>query len=331
MTAIEIPGDPGDPLLNALRDRAIIRPRHKSGTQEIQGLGRSVDRAIGTINLQAWTLVLIRFSLTLLLSGVFVIALVRLAPGYGVDERELDPRFGNSGIASMRQQAPSILALAKDLSARAFAGDWGNSEIFGTPVAQLLSERWRTTLESVFVGLMLAWVSAILWAGLGTLFRPLDWSGSVASLGLLSLPSGLVAIALFLAGAPVSAGIGIAVFPQIHRYVRQLAAQAMLHPAVFAAAARGVGRWILLCRHVRALIAPQLLALFGTSAAIAVGAAIPMEAICGSPGLGQLAWRAALGRDLALLLPLVLLTTATIQLAGLASELLRPGESAAAI
>ena len=275
-----------------------------------------------------WTRVFIRFALTLLMAGMFVIALVRLAPGYGIDERELDARYSTSGIASMRHEAPSLWTLVQDLGGRALAGDWGTSEIFASPVSQLLSERWRTTLESVVVGMIIAWSSAVVWAGFGSLYRPLDWSGSIASLALLSLPSGLVAISLFLAGAPVSAGIAVAVFPQVHRYVRQLAAAAMVHPCVFAAAARGVGRWGLLLRHTRALISPQLFALIGTSAATAVGAAIPMEAICGAPGLGQLAWRAALGRDLALLLPLVLLTTATIQLAGMASELLRPGESA---
>jgi len=40
------------------------------------------------------------------------------------------------------------------------------------------------------------------------------------------------------------------------------------------------------------------------SFAIAFGAAIPIEALCDSPGLGQLAWQAALSRDLPLIVNL---------------------------
>jgi peptide/nickel transport system permease protein len=262
----------------------------------------------------------LRIPLSLLIAGLLLIALMRFAPGYGVDERELDPRFDRAGIAAIRQARVEPVDLLK----KALHGDLGTSEVFNTSVAQLLSERWKTTLVSVLAGLAMAWTAALAWAGFGALFRPLDWAGSAMSFGLLSMPSGLLAIGLFLAGAPVSVGIAIAVFPQIHRYVRQLTFDALSQPCIFAAAARGVGWLALLLRHARALISPQLLALLGTSAATAAGAAIPMEAICGAPGLGQLAWRAALGRDLALLLPLVLSLTVVIQLASLASELLQP-------
>jgi peptide/nickel transport system permease protein len=42
---------------------------------------------------------------------------------------------------------------------------------------------------------------------------------------------------------------------------------------------------------------------------IAFGAAIPIEALCDSPGLGQLAWQAALGRDLPLIVNLTLIVS----------------------
>lgn len=264
-----------------------------------------------------------RIPATILFVGVFVIALVRLAPGYGIDEREVDLRFSAEAIEEIRgQQVPFGMAVRSHVG-RMLRGEWGTSEIFGAPVGQLLADRWKTTLASVAAGLALAWLIALLWAGLGAVYRVFDWSGSAVSVSLLSVPSGLLALFLFLAGAPVAAGIAIAVFPQIHRYVRQLSSEALDQPCIFAAAARGVGRFELVTRHVRALISSQLLALFGSSAATAVSASIPMEALCGSPGLGQLAWRAAMGRDLALLLPLVLCMTVVIQLASVASELLQ--------
>jgi peptide/nickel transport system permease protein len=42
---------------------------------------------------------------------------------------------------------------------------------------------------------------------------------------------------------------------------------------------------------------------------MAFGAAIPMEALADSPGVGQLAWQAALNRDLPLIMNLALLVT----------------------
>jgi peptide/nickel transport system permease protein len=55
--------------------------------------------------------------------------------------------------------------------------------------------------------------------------------------------------------------------------------------------------------------APALLALVGVSVSMAFGAAIPIEVVCDSPGIGQLAWQAALGRDLPLLVNITIFVT----------------------
>jgi peptide/nickel transport system permease protein len=57
------------------------------------------------------------------------------------------------------------------------------------------------------------------------------------------------------------------------------------------------------------LVSPALFALLGVSLSVAFGAAIPIEALCDSPGVGQLAWQAALNRDLPLIMNLTLLVT----------------------
>jgi peptide/nickel transport system permease protein len=54
----------------------------------------------------------------------------------------------------------------------------------------------------------------------------------------------------------------------------------------------------------------------GVSFAISCGAAIPIEALCDSPGLGQLAWQAALSRDL----PLIVNVTLVVSLVMLAAN-----------
>ena len=82
--------------------------------------------------------------------------------------------------------------------------------------------------------------------------------------------------------------------------------------------------------HVLPVAAPQLFALAGVSVCIAFAAAIPVEVLCDLPGIGQLAWKAALSRDLELLVNLTMIVTLITLLANSAAELvaqpMRAGE-----
>jgi peptide/nickel transport system permease protein len=73
--------------------------------------------------------------------------------------------------------------------------------------------------------------------------------------------------------------------------------------------------------HILPTAAPQLLALLGVTVSFAFTAAIPMEALCDIPGIGQLAWKAALGRDVALLVNLTMIVTLVTLVANSASDL----------
>ena len=64
-----------------------------------------------------------------------------------------------------------------------------------------------------------------------------------------------------------------------------------------------------------------MLALAGVSVSMALGAAIPVEALCGISGIGQLAWQAALGRDLSLLVTVTVLVTVVTLAANTGSDL----------
>jgi peptide/nickel transport system permease protein len=93
-------------------------------------------------------------------------------------------------------------------------------------------------------------------------------------------------------------------------------------PYILAARARGIGQARLLLRHVLPLAAPPIAALLGVSISMAFGAAIPIEALCDSPGIGQLAWLAALNRDLPLIMNLTLVVTIVTVAANSAADLL---------
>ncbi|MGB0043246.1 MAG: ABC transporter permease subunit, partial [Terriglobales bacterium] len=74
--------------------------------------------------------------------------------------------------------------------------------------------------------------------------------------------------------------------------------------------------------HVLPVAGPQMIALAGITVSIALGACIPVEALCGLPGIGQLAWQAALSRDLPLLVNLTVLVTLVTLLANSGADVM---------
>ena len=66
-------------------------------------------------------------------------------------------------------------------------------------------------------------------------------------------------------------------------------------PHITTAYAKGVPESAMFLWHVIPVVKREVLALAGVSIGIAISAAIPVEALCGIPGIGQLAWQSALG------------------------------------
>jgi peptide/nickel transport system permease protein len=265
-----------------------------------------------------------RFSFLLCLGiggALFSATLVRFAPGYGVQERELDPRWSAQSIEALRQKQMLQGGLASYylhyLTALA-RGDLGESESLKRPVRELLRQRLPVTGNSIIRGLGVAWLAATLLASLGIASRGWFFEASTTAFNslFLSLPSAVVAMLAVQLRAPVFFAIAVAVFPRIYRYIRNLLVRSYDQPHVLAARARGLGSSAIFLRHVLPSAAPPLLALLGVSFAISFGAAIPIEALCDSPGLGQLAWQAALSRDL----PLIVNVTLVVALVMLAAN-----------
>jgi peptide/nickel transport system permease protein len=252
--------------------------------------------------------------------------LVRFAPGYGVQERELDPRLSTQSMEALRQKQVLQEGLASYyfhyLSALAH-GDLGESDSLKQPVRKLLRQRMPVTGGSVVRGLGIAWLASAVLASLGLASRSWLYEASSTAFSslLLSLPSAVVAMLAVYLRTPVYCAIGVVVFPRLYRYIRSLLLRSYDHPHVLAAHARGVGRGAIFWRHVLLVAAPPLLALFGVSFAMAFGAAIPIEALCDSPGLGQLAWHAALGRDLPLIVNVTLVVCLVILTANSLADL----------
>ena len=139
---------------------------------------------------------------------------------------------------------------------------------------------------------------------------------------LLCLPAGAVALLLVLASGPGYLALALVVFPKVHRYLSNLVQATALMPHIITAKAKGISHIQVLAWHVLPVIAREVLALAGVSVGLAISAAIPVEALCGIPGVGQLAWQAALARDLPVLINVSLMVIACTVLANSGADLL---------
>jgi peptide/nickel transport system permease protein len=260
-----------------------------------------------------------------LLGGFLGATLVRFAPGFGVDEGELDTRLNTASIQSLRdsgQQERNLLTFYCGYLGRLLRGDLGTSRTLQRPVSRLLAERFPETLKSVGLGLLLGWIFGLSLAVAVVMSRAwyVDTFASLLVGALLCLPAAVLALLFLLERVPARLLLSLVVFPKVFRYSRNLLARSSSLPHVLTARAKGLGNTRVLVWHVLPTAAPQLLALVGVSISLAFAAAIPMEALCDIPGIGQLAWKAALGRDVELLVNLTMIVTLVTLLANSASD-----------
>lgn len=259
-----------------------------------------------------------------LLSGIASALLVRYSPGAMVDERELDSRLSNESLAAIRASREAQSKIGPVL-ARYLRGDLGYSVSRNAPVGALIRQNAPSTLGAISAGLLGAWVLGLGIAIPVTRFRDAWWLGASAGAAaavLLCLPAAYLAYLSVSAGMTAGVVLILVLAPRVFRFSRNLLQQAYGAPHVEVARARGVNEWRILSAHVLPAAGPQLLALGAASVSMAIGAAIPVEAICDSGGLGRLAWQAATARDLPLLVNLTMLialaTTAAMTLAEIA-------------
>jgi peptide/nickel transport system permease protein len=264
--------------------------------------------------------------ITVLLGGFLGATLVRFAPGFGIDEEELDSRLSAQSIQALREtraEDANIFTFYFRYLSRLLHGDLGISRTLQRPVRQLVAERFPETLKSVAAGMALGWTAGFLLAVAVVMSRAwyLDLLGSLLVGVLLCLPAAVLALLFVLAQAPTRLLLGLIIFPKVFRYSRNLLGRSSALPHVLTARAKGLGNMRVLVWHILPTAGPQLLALLGVTVSFAFTAAIPMEALCDMPGIGQLAWKAALGRDVALLVNLTMIVTLVTLMANSASEI----------
>lgn len=252
--------------------------------------------------------------------------LLKYAPGAGVDEREIDPRYGTEALAAMRQARRAHdagpLEFYAGLLGRAVQGDFGVSATLGLPVRELLEGRVAETARMAGGGLALAWFASAGLAGawLATGWSWLDRLAMAGGSVLLSVPSAVIGVLFLHWQWPAALALGFVLFPRLYAYLHHVLGQALQLPHVWLAVAKGLPRWRRAHRHVIPHALPALLPVAGLSVSMALGAAVPLEVLCDRPGIGQLAWQSATSRDLPVLVVVTWLAAAVTLAANVAGD-----------
>jgi peptide/nickel transport system permease protein len=252
--------------------------------------------------------------------------LVRFAPGYLSDAREMDWRYSGAARAELAAESSRTHSLPQLLAAEVggwIHGDAGVSRQFGVPVSELILPRLAVTGTLLLRSLVLAWLFAFCAALISSAVRSasaaMAWQAPAAL--LLAVPTAAMATLCLLAdqGSPVLV-MALLLAARDFKFLHHALRSAWLAPHLLQARAQGVPAPRLIAAHILPALAPQLAALASLSIVTALSALVPVEVIFNVPGLGQLAWNAALNRDLPVLLAVTMIMALAVTLAGMASD-----------
>lgn len=258
--------------------------------------------------------------------GFIAAALVRYSPGFDSIPEDLNPRINPATLRALHEQhdrANSLPVFYTRYLASAARGDLGISRNLNQPVAELLRRRAPVTLRLILWGTAAGWVMAALLAWMAVWTRRVLLKAIAFSMSglLLAIPPAVLGLAFFFAESPLSLAVALALVPRLFGTLCAMLDDCYTSPALLAARARGVTPRAIAMRYVLQTGAPQLIALTGVALILAFGAAIPIEALCGVPGIGALTLQAALARDMPLLCGLALAITVFVTLIHAAGEL----------
>lgn len=262
--------------------------------------------------------------------------LMYVAPGYFSDAREMDAAHAGvarADLVSLQAQQSTLPRLLRSEIHGWLRGDLGTSRQYGTPVSSLIAERSALSAKLLLSGVALGWLAALL------LTLPLGMQRSsvpevflvCGTALLLAVPAGLLATLCMVTGhgGPVLV-LALLVGVRDIKLLQRMARTAWAAPYILHARAQGISTWRILGIHVLASLRHDLLALAVMSFTLALSALVPVEVIFDHPGLGQLAWSAAMNRDLPVLTVVTAIMAMCVGLASLSAETRRAGAASCA-
>lgn len=264
-----------------------------------------------------------RTLLLLLFAAAGTILLVRFAPGFFSDSREMDARYAQAAreeIQPENNQQQSVYLIAIHEFKGWLSGDFGQSRQYGVPVAELIGARVRVSAWLLAQGILRGWLLAVCVALPVSGLRKGGVLYGLPFTLLLAVPTAAMATACILAetGGPVFV-LSLLIAAREFKFLRSLLEGAWRSPHLLQGRAQGLSPRALVKLHILPNIAPQLCALATLSIVTALGALVPIEVIFTVPGVGQLAWSAVMNRDLPVLVAVSLLMASVVGVAGMLS------------
>jgi peptide/nickel transport system permease protein len=247
--------------------------------------------------------------------------LVRFAPGYLSDAREMDSRYAHQARAELSAEAArshSVTQMVITEIAGITRGNPGISRQFDVPVLELIRPRLAVTGELLLRSLLLGWALAVCASLIASAGREPSMLWHTPATLLLAVPTAAMATLCLLAGSggPVLV-MALLIAARDFKFLQRMLRKAWLEPHLLHARAQGIRPRRLLVAHLFPGFANQLAALASLSIVTALSALVPVEVLFNVPGLGQLAWNAALNRDLPVLLAVTLTMAVAVVCSGM--------------
>lgn len=268
---------------------------------------------------------LIRVLSLVILSVIGTSLLMYMAPGYFTDAREMDAAHAVSerrDLQALEQQQHSSTALLRSELMQWAHGDLGTSRQYGSSVTSLVRERVAQSTHLLVLGSLLGWSLALFFAVLFSLRSSpfADATVAITTALLLALPIGVLATVCLLTNTagPVSV-LACFIAARDLKLLHRLLSTAWLAPYVLHARAQGSPVFTILRVHLWTAHKREFLSVAVMSFTLALSALVPVEVIFDVPGLGHLAWSAAMNRDLPVLVAVTGLLSVCI---GVASSFL---------
>jgi peptide/nickel transport system permease protein len=246
--------------------------------------------------------------------------LVRYAPGYLADEREMEAPYAQTARAELSAEAAQSRTLGQMVSSEVESlahGRGGISRQYDVPVSQLILPRFAVSGLLLLQSLPLAWVLAVCGALAASAGRKPSMIWRMPATVLLAIPTAAMATLCLICdhGGPVLV-MALLLAARDFKFLERTLRRSWLQPHLLHARAQGISTSRLLWFHVLPDIAPQLAALVPLSLVAALSALVPVEVIFNVQGLGALAWNAAMNRDLPVLLAATMVMALAVALSG---------------
>lgn len=287
---------------------------------------------------------IVQGAMMVLIVSAVTFALLGLAGGDALTSLRDNPQISEATIENLRR----VYGLDQPLHVRYFTwlsgaitGDLGDSMYFRVPVEDLVWTRFLSTIALGSAALLIAFIISFGLSIASARYRHRWLSGVIdvivfATASTPRIVLALVALAVIVqitltsvetaalasfwfAAAALAAPLISIFLAQFHNELER----AMSEDFVQLARAKGLSENVVVLRHaVRAALNP-VLTIFGLSLGGIIGGSVIVESVLGREGLGALMVTAVRGRDLPLVMGIVLITSTAVWLGNTAAEMLQ--------